>query len=169
MFKVLFSTTIFYLIGIKNKNLDKNWIDRYYLCRHSTLKAPLSIRSAFSPPSVMDTRYVYIILEQCWSYFSFLFQVPLTPIGQLVTILYAIFGIPLYFAFSEEMQVWVDKFVFVWMNQLLCGARCIEPIPKARKFVLMCILCLLYMQIIAIFVMVCLAFVSMCIILTKFS
>jgi hypothetical protein len=39
--------------------------------------------------------------------------------GRLVTIFYASFGIPLYFAFAADLQDWVDRAIFVWLYEAI--------------------------------------------------
>jgi len=49
----------------------------------------------------------------------FLFKAPETSAGRIATIFYAMLGIPLYFAFTADIQDRIDQLIFVWLYGLI--------------------------------------------------
>lgn len=75
-----------------------------------------------------------------------LLKAPKSRPGQMLTVLYAIMGIPLYFAFAADLQDWIDNALFVWLYNLIFRKRRVKPkIQRWKKCTWMMLLAIIWL------------------------
>ena len=98
--------------------------------------------SVSSPQLDMACRYSFDVKLKAIS----LLKAPKSRPGQILTVLYAIMGIPLYFAFAADLQDWIDHAIFVWLYNLIFRKRRVKPkIERWKKCFGMMVLAIIWL------------------------